>query len=178
MAFFLCPKGGSRSLNITWILDWFRTVTVETLTELERSSIWTLLWNVTSNTIWTLLCSVQRANLSFYKERGIDVPSFTPTSSLTLLKNVSWKFQRQCWQLWQPQLWHNWRRRKYTILIHVTSDRDALTSSLSSMHPYRRPKDFISWDKEFLLERLMTLLNGTHRQIVTPILARLFNRLS
>ena len=100
-------------------------------------------------------------------------------------KNDSWKFI-QCWQLWQRQLWHNWRRkqlerRKYTTLIHVTSDRDALTSSrqmLSSMHPHRRPKDFISLDKEFLLEQLMTRPNATRRQIVTLIPARPFDRLS
>ena len=59
------------------------------------------------------------------------------------LENDSWKFKRQCGQLWQRQLWHNWRRkqlerRKYTTMIHVTSGRDALTSSqmLPSMHPY------------------------------------------
>ena len=86
------------------------------------------------------------------KNEQLMCQSFSPTTSLTLLKNDSWKFKRQSWKLWQRQFWHNRRRkqrRKYTTLLHVTRNRDRRLTSSSQMFSsvgVHSTRDFISWD--------------------------------
>ena len=160
---------GLASLNIAWIL-----LESSTRTDLEpwQSKRWQKEVHFGH---CCAVCSVQ--TWSCYK---IDMPSFSPTTSLTLLKMIRGNFNGNADNFGNGNsgIIGDGNIVSTQMSIHVTSDRDALTSSLPSMHPHRRPKDFISWDKGFLLERLMTRPNATRRQIVTLIPARPFDRLS